>query len=36
MSDHEIPLSELLALRREKLDQLLELGVNPFAYEFDV
>ena len=36
MSDHEIPLSELLALLREKLDQLLELGVNPFAYEFDV
>ena len=36
MSDHEIPLSELLALRREKLDQLLELGVKPFAYEFDV
>lgn len=36
MSDHEIPLSELLALRREKLDQLLEFGVNPFAYEFDV
>ena len=36
MSDQEIPLSELLSLRREKLNQLQELGVNPFAYEFDV
>jgi len=29
-------LQELIQTRKEKLDQLRELGVNPFAYSFDV
>lgn len=36
MSDQELSLSELLTLRREKLNELRSIGVNPFAYEFDV
>jgi len=28
-------LSELLKVRREKLDKLKEKGINPFAYKFD-
>lgn len=36
MSEQELSHSELLRLRREKLDQLKESGVNPFAYEFNV
>lgn len=36
MADQELSLSELLTLRREKLQELRSLGVNPFAYEFDV
>jgi lysyl-tRNA synthetase class 2 len=36
MADQELSLSELLTLRREKLQELRTLGVNPFAYEFDV
>jgi lysyl-tRNA synthetase, class II len=36
MSDQEQPLSELLALRREKRDQLIELGYNPYPTAFEV
>jgi len=36
MADQELSLSELLTLRREKLQELRSNGVNPFAYEFDV
>lgn len=36
MADQELSLSELLTLRREKLQELRSIGVNPFAYEFDV
>lgn len=36
MADQDLSLSELLTLRREKLQELRAIGVNPFAYEFDV
>lgn len=36
MSEQEYSLSELLTLRREKLTQLREMGVNPFAYQYDI
>ncbi len=36
MSNHDIPLSEQEEIRREKLIQLNELGVNPYPYSFDV
>lgn len=36
MSNQEISLSEQEEIRREKLTQLNELGVNPFPYSFDV
>ncbi len=36
MSNHDIPLSEQEEIRREKLTQLNELGVNPYPYSFDV
>ncbi len=36
MADQELSLSELLILRREKMQELRAFGVNPFAYEFDV
>lgn len=36
MSEQEYSLSELLTLRREKLSQLREMGVNPFAYEYEI
>jgi len=29
------PLSELKKIRREKLDKLKKLGVDPFAFTFD-
>lgn len=36
MSEQEQSLSELLALRRDKLHQLREIGVNPYPSKFDV
>ncbi|MCH8494974.1 MAG: lysine--tRNA ligase [Balneolales bacterium] len=36
MSEQEQSLSELLALRRDKLTQLREIGVNPYPSKFDV
>ncbi|TNE71218.1 lysine--tRNA ligase [bacterium] len=36
MSEHELSISEQEELRREKLQQLRDLGVNPYPYEFDV
>jgi len=36
MSNHDIPLSEQEEIRRKKLTQLNELGVNPYPYSFDV
>jgi lysyl-tRNA synthetase class 2 len=36
MADQEYSLSELLTLRREKLHELRQMGVNPFAYEFEL
>jgi lysyl-tRNA synthetase, class II len=36
MSEQEQPFSELLALRREKRDQLIQLGYNPYPASFDV
>ncbi|MDZ7806605.1 MAG: lysine--tRNA ligase [Gracilimonas sp.] len=36
MSDQELSLSEQEEIRREKLEQLHELGVNPYPYSFDV
>ncbi len=36
MSNTEPSLSEQQQIRLEKLDQLRELGVNPFPYNFDV
>lgn len=36
MSNHDISLSEQEEIRREKLTQLNELGVNPYPYSFDV
>ncbi|MDR9417392.1 lysine--tRNA ligase [Gracilimonas sp.] len=35
MSDQELSLSEQEEIRREKLQQLQELGVNPYPYSFD-
>jgi len=35
MSDTEPTVSEQQELRREKLEQLNELGVNPYPYEFE-
>jgi len=32
----ELQLSEQQALRREKLQQLIDMGVNPYPYTFDV
>lgn len=32
----ELSLNEQQALRREKLQQLIEMGVNPYPYKFDV
>lgn len=34
--ENELQLNEQQALRREKLQQLIELGVNPYPYTFDV
>ncbi len=36
MSEQELSLSEQEEIRREKLEQLHELGVNPYPYSFDV
>ena len=36
MSNHDISHSEQEEIRREKLTQLNELGVNPYPYSFDV
>src|SRR6056297_46648 len=36
MSDQESSLSEQEEIRREKLEQLEEMGVNPYPYSFDV
>ena len=36
MSEQELSLSEQEEIRREKLDQLQELGVNPYPHTFDV
>lgn len=36
MSEQELSLSEQEEIRREKLEQLQELGVNPYPYSFDV
>jgi lysyl-tRNA synthetase class 2 len=36
MSDQELSLSEQEEIRREKLQQLHELGVNPYPHSFDV
>ena len=36
MSQNELSLSEQEEIRREKLTQLLEMGVNPYPYEFNV
>lgn len=35
MSDQELSLSEQEEIRREKLEQLRQLGVNPYPYLFD-
>ncbi len=35
-ASNELSLSEQQALRREKLQQLIDEGVNPYPYEFDV
>lgn len=36
MSNRELTLSEQEEIRREKLEQLQEMGVNPYPYEFEV
>ncbi|SMO89196.1 lysine--tRNA ligase [Gracilimonas mengyeensis] len=36
MSEQELSLSEQEEIRREKLEQLQELGVNPYPYSFEV
>ena len=36
MSNQEISLSEQEEIRREKLTQIIELGVNPYPYSFEV
>lgn len=36
MSNNELSLSEQEEIRREKLAQLQEMGVNPYPYKFDV
>lgn len=36
MSDQELSISEQEEIRREKLDQLRELGVLPYPYSYDV
>lgn len=36
MSQNELSLSEQEEIRREKLNQLQEMGVNPYPYEFEV
>lgn len=36
MSHHDISLSEQEEIRREKLNQLHEMGVNPYPYSFEV
>ncbi|WP_421774388.1 lysine--tRNA ligase [Gracilimonas sp.] len=36
MSDQELSLSEQEEIRREKLQQLQDLGVNPYPHSFDV
>lgn len=36
MSAQELPHSEQEEIRREKLSQLQELGINPYPYSFDV
>lgn len=36
MSNQEPSLSEQAQIRREKVETLRELGINPFAYKFDV
>ena len=36
MTDKETSLSEQEEFRRQKLEQLRELGVNPYPYQFDV
>ncbi|MAO65092.1 MAG: lysine--tRNA ligase [Balneola sp.] len=35
MSENELSLSEQEEIRREKLEQLQELGVNPYPYSFE-
>jgi len=34
--ENELQLNEQQALRREKLQQLIDMGVNPYPYTFDV
>ncbi len=36
MSNNELTVSEQAQLRQEKLQQLQEMGVNPYPYEYDV
>lgn len=36
MSEKELSLSEQQAIRREKLTQLREMGINPYPYAFDL
>ncbi|MFN1833703.1 lysine--tRNA ligase [Balneola sp. MJW-20] len=36
MSNQEVSLSEQEEIRREKLKQIQEMGVNPYPYSFDV
>ncbi|MAL16146.1 MAG: lysine--tRNA ligase [Balneola sp.] len=36
MSEQELSLSEQEEIRREKLDELHDLGVNPYPYSFEV
>lgn len=36
MSEQELSLSEQEEIRREKLEELHQLGVNPYPYSFDV
>lgn len=36
MSDQDSPVSEQQAIRKEKLEELRKIGINPYPYEFEV
>ncbi|MEX2602231.1 MAG: lysine--tRNA ligase [Balneolaceae bacterium] len=36
MSDHDSPVSEQQAIRKEKLEELRKIGINPYPYEYEV